>query len=367
MHEPGPRLDSLTLTAFGGYDSGVITAIRVERLRGIRSGQIEALSPLSVMVGPNGSGKSTVLDALLLGASGALGDAVGRVISRRVELWGGARWLFWRGGRAEDPSARIHLEMEGAPPRDVTLRLLPDVSQASEEKLSAKRARTPYSEIEATLATAGAQLTAQTAIAYGENAYVFRQDGPPELKENRVRLVDPRPGGAHALLWKSFSDAVEDGHLNELESIMAEVVPGLDRLHILSDDAGMSVVHLGFSDHSVPVAVAGDGIQTLLQVSLAVAQRPGNTVLLEEPEVTQHPRSVHQAARAITAAVRRGVQVILSTHSLELIDALRAQLDDDLAKLAVFHLACPAGSLSAIHYSGSEVALARDSIGEDLR
>ena len=121
------------------------------------------------------------------------------------------------------------------------------------------------------------------------------------------------------------------------------------------------------ADGSVPVAIAGDGIQTLVQVTLAVARGPGSTVLLEEPEATQHPRSLDQSARAIVAAVKRGVQVILSTHSLDLIDMLRQHLGEDLPKLGVHHLACPGGELSVVRYSGAEVALARDVIGEDLR
>ena len=43
---------------------------------------------------------------------------------------------------------------------------------------------------------------------------------------------------------------------------------------------------------------------------------------MEEPEVHMHPGAIRQCARAILAAVRRGIQIVLSTHSLELIDAL---------------------------------------------
>lgn len=347
----------------------MITAIRIRSLRGIRSGAVEGLSPLSVLVGPNGCGKSTVLEALLLGASGAPGDAVGRVVMRRVELWGGARWLFWRGGRTDEPTAQIQVETDSAPAREVTLRLRDVVSPDLEEKLTAKRARAPYVEIDTDLVSDGGTLTARTVMAHADNLYVFAQqhEGPKELTKSGVRLVDPRPGGLHAPLWRSISDAVEDGRLADIEALIREVVPGFDRLHILSDEAGSSVVHMGLADHSVPVAIAGDGIQTLIQVSVAVAQRPGFTVLLEEPEATQHPRAIHTSALAVAAAVRRGVQVILSTHSLDFIDMLRAQLDDDLGRLSVHHLACRDGALSAVRYSGAEVALARDTIGEDLR
>lgn len=42
--------------------------------------------------------------------------------------------------------------------------------------------------------------------------------------------------------------------------------------------------------------------------------------MVEEPEVYQHPRSIRQQARALLAAMRRGVQLVVTTHSLELID-----------------------------------------------
>jgi predicted ATPase len=346
----------------------VIESIRIESLRGIRRGGVAGIAPLSVLVGPNGSGKSTVLDALLLAASGSPGDAVGRVVKRRVELWGGGRWLFWRGGRTDAPTAEIVLESAGSPPRALSLELSADVSPALEEKLVAKRAAGPYTQVASTLTCGGAELRALTAIAYSGNEYVFTQEGSKELRAlPGARLVDPRPGGMHALLWKSFADAAEGGRLAEVEALVGSVIPDLDRLLIVPDDAGRSVVHLGFADHTVPVAVAGDGIQTLVQVCLAVAQPPGTTVVLEEPESTQHPRSVLRSARAIAAAVKRGVQVILSTHSLELIDALSAEMSDELSKLAVHHLACPAGELSELRYAGAEVVLARQSIGEDLR
>lgn len=271
------------------------------------------------------------------------------------------------GGGRKIPALGIRVEIKGVHPREATLRLMPDVSKANEEKLIAKHAKAPYMEIESTLESGDRKLLALTALAY-ENLYVFTQDGPRELKDiDPVRLVDPRSGGTHATLSRSYTDAVEEGRLPEVERLIAEVVPGLIHIHNLSDDAGAGIVHLALTDHSVPVALAGDGIQTLVQVCFALAQRPGSTVLLEEPEATQHPRSIYQAARAVVAAVRRGVQVILSTHSLELIDALRGELAEDLSMLSVHHLACPGGAMSVVRYTGSEVAIARDAIGEDLR
>lgn len=97
--------------------------------------------------------------------------------------------------------------------------------------------------------------------------------------------------------------------------------------------------------------------------------RPGGVVLLEEPEVHQRPRAIHQSAKAILAAVRREVQVVLSTHRLDLIDALLSEMqsDDELKKLSVYSLRLKDGCLKRFRVAGSDVAFQRVQIGDDLR
>lgn len=47
----------------------MITDVRIQGLRGIRTGEVSGITALTVLVGPNGSGKSTVLDVLLIAAN----------------------------------------------------------------------------------------------------------------------------------------------------------------------------------------------------------------------------------------------------------------------------------------------------------
>jgi AAA15 family ATPase/GTPase len=128
------------------------------------------------------------------------------------------------------------------------------------------------------------------------------------------------------------------------------------------------ILHLVFEDHSVPVAFAGDGLYALVQLSLELASRPQGVVLLEEPEVHEHPAAIRQAVRAILAAVRRDIQVILTTHSLELIDALLAESSEaDLERLSLYRLELDNGRLISVRKPGPDIAFARGEIEEDLR
>jgi predicted ATPase len=90
----------------------VITQVRIESLRGIRTGLVEGLEPLSVLVGPNNSGKSTVLDALLIGAHPVPRAGIGHVVRRRGTVERGVRWLFWRSGNLASVAVKTSAGVE---------------------------------------------------------------------------------------------------------------------------------------------------------------------------------------------------------------------------------------------------------------
>lgn len=93
-----------------------------------------------------------------------------------------------------------------------------------------------------------------------------------------------------------------------------------------------------------------------------------SAVFLEEPEAHQHPASIRQSARAIVTGIRSGLQLVVATHSLELIDALLAELaDDELPQLSVHRLHLTAGELRTSRVVGEDVRLSRREIAEDLR
>jgi hypothetical protein len=210
-------------------------------------------------------------------------------------------------------------------------------------------------------------LISRTAFSV-DNEYRFIHDRPLSKNLPPVYLVENRPGGVHGSLSQIYSSAVEAGKLTEILQLVADAVPGLVNILNLTEAGGGSVVHLVFSDHSIPVALAGDGIQSLVRLCIELGALTGGTALLEEPEAHQHPRAVYQSARAITAAVRRNIQVILTTHSLELIDALLGELkDDEIDQLSVFRIGNAQGALKVSRYAGTDVAFARQEIGEDLR
>jgi hypothetical protein len=299
--------------------ANVIESIEIKNLRGIRDGKLENLSPLTILVGPNGCGKSTVLDALFLASSFSPNSAARAVCSRHGVLAKWPRWLFWR---AEKHGKAVILAK-----RDGENRLLQ-----------------------------GRLGDACTFVAL-----------PGAFEPGPVCLVDFADSGHAPPLHQVYTSAVQRGQRQELSEIVAEIIPGATGLEILTE-GDEPVLNVVYPDRALPVAFAGDGIHALLRLLFELAACAGGLCLCEEPEAHQHPGAMRQGARAVLAAVRRGIQVVLTTHSLELIDILLAEAKpDDLEKLSLFRLKLQDGALASSRLAGKDVAFARNQIQDDLR
>jgi energy-coupling factor transporter ATP-binding protein EcfA2 len=332
----------------------VIRAVEIKRLRGIREGNLVDLTPLVVLVGPNGAGKSTLLDALLIAANPQPAVAIVQAVERREDLAAGARWLLWKASR--DGPAEITLKTDSGS-RLCTF----SIAGLSGNHTS----------------LAGKVIDQNTggSTNQGEIVAVFQAQQPPapsgffkpldDVPE--VRFIDPRAIGLRAPLHQLYTKVVEQGLHKEAIASLKTLIPGVEDIQILAE-GDVPVVYLIFQGYAIPAALVGDGIRLLLHLTFELATRPGGLVLMEEPEVHLHPGAIRQCARAILAAMRRKVQIVLSTHSLELIDSLVAESSaDDLKQLSLYRLQLQQGILKSSRLPGPDVAFARSEIEDDLR
>jgi predicted ATPase len=318
----------------------VISSLEIQNLRGIREGKLDELTPLVVLVGPNGSGKSTILDALFIGASQHPGQAALEAIQRHPGIDEGARWIVWLGSLSE--SAQVSVFTHTGDSRTLNLRSNTNGGVQVLVKVPA--------------------VSSFPMDAEGFGSAVLAIDGVSD-----VRLVEPRGFNGTSPLHRLFTEAVRQGRRDEARNIVSDLIPHAKNLEILTE-ADKPIVHVVFDDHSVPVAFAGDGIYSLVRLSLELASRPSGVVLIEEPEIHQHPAAIARSVRAILGAVHRGIQIIITTHSLELIDSMLAEaLKEDLEKLSVYRLSLDQGMLKSRRIPGSEVNFLRTEIEDDLR
>jgi hypothetical protein len=189
----------------------------------------------------------------------------------------------------------------------------------------------------------------------------------PSSSLSRLPIVEGHQSDRDIPLHTLLTQAIEQGLTGHVMAIIAEAVPEAKELRIGIED-GMPLTYLIYEDHGVPLALAGDGICSLVRMTLQLVTHPCGTALLEEPETHQHPEAIRQAMRAVLAAVRRDIQVILTTHSLELIDALLAVSSaEDLEKLSLYKLELQHGRLISVRIPGPDVAFSRQEVEDDLR
>lgn len=345
----------------------MIQSIEIKNLRGIQEGKLEGFTPLTILVGPNGSGKSTLLDALLLGASPTPGIAIRQIVSERAHMEGEVRWLIWRAQR--EGVGYIFLKTDQ--PEGVRHLIIKSEITISDSGISGNKS--------------GSQEAIQQRIIFmpdhldkSDNEMHFASISDqgnrfasglfPLPGVSDIRLVETDRNNPQALLVDLFSTILDQGRREEARGILGDVLTGVTNVEIGTYN-GVPRLQIVYPDRSVPLALAGDGVQSLARLSLELASRAEGVVLLEEPEVHLHPAAIGQSAKAILAAVRRNIQVIISTHSLELIDRLLNEVQDDeeLAKLSLFGLKLDNGCLKSSHLEGSDISLMRTQVETDLR
>ena len=327
----------------------MLRSLSIESFRGIRRGELADLPRLALLTGPNGSGKSTVLEAIQVAAGTWPAESIGRVVRRRAEVANGPRWLLHRG----DLQSRPKLTAQWADGSIRHTKLWVNGLQVG--------AKVRLGD--------GAEQGTTTLFRWQQGHHEY--DAPENIEAARrapfLRFLDQRIGSARSSLNAVYSESVLRSPVAFLE-VLQRLDPGIRDLRILEEEGWPSQLHLIYDDRSVPVGLAGDGVESLVRLALELTVRDGGTFLVEEPEAHQHLAAVCGTARVLVAAARSNCQLIVTTHSLDLLDAILFELTPaERSLLAVYRTRLQQGELHVRRVGGDDVTTARTEIGEDLR
>ncbi len=179
--------------------------------------------------------------------------------------------------------------------------------------------------------------------------------GRPERTYPRTAVDSPRYPGTFdnyvaSLIyeWETYSDF---GHpcLDQLANALKQLRLTSEITAEYVDDTQVRLKVGRMSAHSkdgepdlVNIADVGVGVSQVVPVLVAlIAAETGQLVYVEQPEIHLHPRAQTALAEIIAEAAKRGVIVVIETHSPLLILALQSlvaegKLDPSLAKLHWF-------------------------------
>jgi hypothetical protein len=345
----------------------MLSSIQISGFRGIARSAALELAPLTILLGPNGSGKSAVLDALLIGSHPRPTEAVGHAVQRRG-LKDSAKWLL----RRADPDTEARIEVSTPTmTRTTVLRFReggPKLRGHAGPFGRILLQLTPSHVPSGPIGTVHVPPTPVTHFAY-DDRYVADDFVAEAVLSPDVRLVDSFEPYEPVALARTFDQLLLGGRIGATHALLTKLVRGAKELRISVDAANAPLLYVVFEGEAgaVPLGLAGDGVKLAVRASMALAVSREGVVLLEEPDAHLHPAALWLLAKAMVEAVRGGLQVILSTHSLELVDALIAECADDLSRLAILRTRLRDGELVTVRTPGDEARHDRVDLDEDLR
>jgi len=325
---------------------GRIRLLSIRNFRSIAKAQLR-LADLTILVGPNGAGKSNILDALRF-----VSEALSVTPQHALTLRGGVGAVRRKVLRGHPNHFTIRLEVDLPGPQTAiyvfTVGALPkgEFNIASETcvihgptaldriefKIDDGSFKVAPPGVEPKISRDRLALTLLSAKAGFRGLYDFLTDMRfynlvPELMR---KPQDPDPG---AILHRDGANAAAvvrelrgaDGELREVCEFLGKVVPGMREVgHHQSgthetlqfkQDVGDTKQRLTFLPPNI-----SDGTLRVLGVLLSIYQRSKPTVIgIEEPESTVHPAAAQVLFDVIRHGTRRS-QVLITTHSPELID-----------------------------------------------
>jgi hypothetical protein len=365
----------------------VISSLKIQAFRGVREGLVEGLSPISVLMGPNSSGKSTCLEAALMPCLGGLAEEAARVLMRRggsphdallhsITEDAGIAVLQARGdfrieGREELPAPADQLDtilsVAGyvSRPKD---RHKPETAQGTDAPYVVNvRLETSASRGDDDLSRERVDRSANSVVVdeAGRLTRAIRGRLKPLIP---VILVDMEAIRAPGALEDAYSRVERAGMVETVVRALQRSMPRFKDLQILGSGSDALLHTVRGDSQRIPAYLAGDGLTRFLSLAAAIVGTRDGVVLLEEPEAHQHPRSMTELVSLLLGAARSGTQIILSTHSIELIDLLlHAPEAEGLAYPAVHRLRLVDGKLASVALDRETAISARDDLLQDLR
>lgn len=341
----------------------MLESIRIANFRGIRECEIRGLADVNVFLGRNGAGKSTLLEAIYLASSWVEPVDPVRglpktdyVIRRRGGRgdWNTHRGVLWF---MKDVEKDIEItlrfkssaELSFKIPYEIPSTLLLSMSSpvllelASGDALEILKsagfsgaARLYFTPQLGWLWNPETDQCTGVGTAIREKLLTALKSELEYLRD--VALLDGRilASDVEQRVWARLLDRRLDKLIVEL--VREEYEPSVESI-LYKPVGGSFALALALRDTTVELDALGDGARMAILYASPLVLAGNTAVLMEDPETHQHPGGLAALMRfALKIAQRRGLQLFISTHSIELVNILKMACEELGLKLRVFHM-----------------------------
>ncbi|HEX7260627.1 MAG TPA: AAA family ATPase [Luteolibacter sp.] len=360
-------------------------SIHIERFRRLEGLRLDNLGTVNLLVGKNNSGKTSVLEALAIAnhpTNAFTWIDIGRereMKSARTPVLEVLNWFFPHKMPREngfEGAAVIEghittgdtLRIEGFYREFRQLDMAPEITDASdlgEEELS---------EYAATLEVKLHRKGADGHLSHTRSSlheFSGKRYKEPDTGARLVpcQFVTPVSHRTSRQLLAGIDQVLEERLKPEVVRLMQMLAGDVEDIEIRSPQGRGAVIHLYHTGIGhVPLSVEGDGMRRALAFASAAALARNGVLLVDEVETALHPDALAGIFRFLVQVCRAtGVQLFVTTHSLEAVDAMLASVGEDIGDLVAYHLPPRGSSLSVYRLSGESIREMREEGGLDLR
>ncbi len=363
-------------------------SIHIERFRRLENLRLDDLGTVNLLVGKNNSGKTSVLEALAVMSDpfspfNWINTAWERELkSARTPVLEVLNWMFPHNGPLHNDYEGSAI-VEGVWSTGYPLRIEAKYHEFRELALQSALAGFPDLENEepseyaanlhisvkgvaSNILNTGRDIDDQITHEFRGGIFHVTEHKLAQLPHQFVSPVSHR---TNRQLLTSVDQVLEERLKDDVVRLMQKLAPDVEDIEIRSPQGRTAVVHLYHSGIGhVPLTVEGDGMRRALAFASAAVLAKNGILLIDEVETALHPSALGSIFRFLVQICRDiKVQLFVSTHSLEAVDAMMASVDDCIGDLVAYHLPPRGSSLSAYRLGGKSIRSMRTESGLDLR
>lgn len=307
----------------------MIKNIKFENFRGFEQLALSELSPITLISGKNNAGKSSVLEGIFLAFDHVAPESFAKINQFRglnvstepSSLWEPAFYHF-----DTKKKLRISIDFNG---EESELSYIRDDSFVPPDDLSA-----PQDVLNQLISSAKTTYTLRFEFTHGdyreEGNFVTSSSGLfrnmiTTRKNNRIepmsftQYINSTTRGNDAVVAEWFGKLELQGKKQQVIDILKIMDPTISDISAIAIN-GQIQLYAKFGERLLPLRIAGDGLNKLLFIVLAIIENPQSLILIDEIETGFHYSMYSKLWEVIAkTAEENQCQVVVSTHSYECI------------------------------------------------
>ena len=348
----------------------MIFFVTIENFRALNRIELNDLKRVNLISGRNNIGKSTLLEALFLYMDHSSSDSFGKLNSFRGIIGTGVEGLWEPLFHQMNPDTPICISVVDDENKGI-LRYMRDnnyipsnINGISEDVLATFRIDTKkayslrYTYEDGDYSEEG---------HFSLNGTSILRDIKTSLPGNELKMMKPTQfQNTFFIRVKANALANEIGNIelagkkNILIQALQEMDSAIEDIVTLSLK-GITQLYIRVSGKLMPLQYAGDGITQLLSICLSIMNQKNGLVLIDELENGLHYSMYSKLWKIIENITRQAnCQVIATTHSYELISAVRDGISDT-NDFSYYRIGTRADGASAYRYDYSMLDSALES------